>query len=252
MKKMFLAVVAITTLVIYSCSSDKEEIQMNDSEFMIKSNWNNIKSSTNLTSKVFYNLGIKNILVSNVGTALNYKFITFKKANFDGYTFDFSTKEFIVDNNIIYEKNNTGYALKYDNGNFLIKTPSMPQFSSVPQNLGSDVNVGILFAFTNELTLTPGHTFPIVDHENEAASSGEGCAPENIAYVIGSGATPQAASATLTYMENNGSYDMSTATYVNGFQCRKLGGNYNYSFLGLWYYSKSTWCCTGGGAGGSW
>lgn len=256
MKKIIYLFVALSLLV--SCSNDNDTIDtvaFNNKNLKSYS-WNNITSTTNLMSKFFYQMGVTKILVDSQDGSdkINYSFEVSKQTVIDDEVVDFSTKKFVLENNIIYEITSPDYLLKYNNSQLYIKTPNTGDFILLDGKYTSaEREVLKLLIFFNELTLTNDGKFSPIVYDQEIMAETPACDPSKIRYMTGGGSTQAAAEASLSYYEQNGQSVM--GTYINSFSCRKLSSSptiRDFLGLGVFISATSTWCCGGNGAGGSW
>lgn len=136
MKKTFIYTLFLSLTIgcIFSCTND--ENQDNNTTNLIEKtqkaqnkissresnmeDFSKIKSSTNLISTIFLNLGVKEIRK----TDNYYKFITFKGFKTRGYSENMSDYEFEYTGNVLSLKNDTTFKIYKSNDLFYLESPT--------------------------------------------------------------------------------------------------------------------------------
>lgn len=256
-KLIIACLIALSSFVIViSCTQENIESKIDSKQTTIESEMsfrgiqNNLNdtiqvlASTTLISEFFFNIGVKKITVEEKSIGLSYKFETSKNFNACGKSIDFSSKEFILKDNLIYEKSNPEYSVTFKDNAYFIFSPSNNDYLEMFTNFGESEEITSLVVFLHEIILENSVKTEFDTHMQNFDLRG-GCSFWNTYYLIGAGATTSAANANLVYV-------MATDDFVNGFTCRKLNSSPDVTNWGGFYTSTNTYCCGGGGASGSW
>lgn len=250
-----MCLIALSSLaIVISCTQENVE-QKNDSKqttidsemSKVSRNLNDtiqVFKSTTLMSEFFFNIGVKKINVEEKSIGLSYKFETTKNFIVSGKSIDFSSKEFILKDNLIFEKSHPDYSITFKDGAYFIFSPSNNNYLEKFTKFGENEEITSLVIFLHEIILVNGVKAEFDTHMQNYDSR-IGCSFWNTYYLVGAGATTSAANANLQFI-------IATDDFVNGFTCRKLNSSPDVTNWGGFYTSTNTYCCGGGGAGGSW
>jgi hypothetical protein len=214
--------------------TQKTKIKISSRESNIE-DFSQIKSSTNLISTMFLNLGVKEIRK----TDNHYKFITFKGFKTRGYSENMSDYEFEYTDNILSLKNDSTFKIYRSNGLFYLESPtSVSLLKDLDQKtLDENKNVQILLVFLNEITTDDIEKTDFDTYSRMA--TGPGCGLFNTEYAWGIGMTGSAAWANYQFNLN---WDLSPNGSGDLIGCRPLG-NAVLNHYGDFYYVLRPYCC---------
>lgn len=251
MKNLFYLII-LTSLALISCT--EESIQKTESSRMEKSEKINYRISSSerletfqtieILSPLFFEIGIREIHVENIDSEKKQVSFVSTESNFknDRY-FNFKDEQFIIENNLIYEKTNPLNILKIEGNTLFYKDATTNEFINIESFYENDnISLQKLLILFNEIQILDENKKGYDDYVIAYNGRG-GCHWSNQMIAYGFGFTQAGALADLQWTLNN---------EVNYFRCRSLNSNAEITNWGGFYTATITFCCGGSGAGGSW
>lgn len=251
MRKQFYLII-FTLLALSSCSEDGNQ----NSETLKKENSENVNyrisslerlqsfQTTEILSPLFFEFGINKILVENLSDGRKQVSFVSTESNFRNNRYSsFINEEFIIHNNLIYESTSPLNILKLVDSNLLYKDGANNEFINIDLITEND-NVSLLkllFLF-NEIQILDENKKGYNDYVSVYSGRG-GCHWSNQVIAYGFSFTQAGAVSDLQWTLNN---------EVNHFGCRQINSQAEVTNWGGFYTATITFCCGGGGAGGSW